>query len=262
MRSIALVVTAATIALVALPASAQMRTSAPKTAVKATVTTTDAGVRPTNIAGTERAQVLAPGSLIWNMGGLDFQYGLMENLELDVNAGWTPGLTLAPAAGITGGLNGGVGAKYLFLNSGNMSVAVDGRFGLNIAGGTTSTDIGVGLPISFWMGKSAFHVAPGFGATAAGSTFGTKLGYELDLNPKWKLFVGDNLGITSGGAITNQLRGGVRVAFTPNLTVDTSLVSGNLDVNPFGLGVNATLVNFGVTFGTKSIDELRGLFGI
>jgi hypothetical protein len=263
MRRIALLATASTIALVALPASAQMRTSAPKAAVKATVApTTDSGVRPTHIAGAERAQVLTPGSLIWNFGGLGFQYGLMENLELDVNAGWNPGLTLAPAVGLTGGLNAGVGAKYLFLNSGNMSVGVNGGLGLNFLGGTATTTLDLGVPVSFWQGKSAYHVVPGLRTTAAGTSFGADLAYERELNSKWRLFAGDRLTITTAGAIQNRLEGGVRVAFTPNLTVDTSLVSGNLDINPFGLGANATLVNFGATFGTKSINELRGFFGI
>ncbi|MNK45289.1 hypothetical protein D3C87_640460 [compost metagenome] len=261
MRHFALMATAATIALTALPASAQMRNSAPKPAAAAS-TMTDAGVRPSNIAGAERAQVLPKGSLIWNMGSLGFQYGLMDNLELDVNAGWNPGLNLAPAFALTGGLNAGVGAKYILMNSSAMSVAVDGGINLGFAGGTLTTGFNAGVPISFWMGKSAFHVVPGILGTAAGSSIGANLGYEQELNNKWRLFVGDRLAVTNAGALTNALNGGVRVAFTPNLTVDVGVAQANLDFNPTNIGAQATLLNFGATFGTKSIDELRGLFGI
>ncbi|MNF06300.1 hypothetical protein D3C80_2062230 [compost metagenome] len=52
------------------------------------------------------------------------------------------------------------------------------------------------------------------------------------------------------------------MAFSPNLTVDVGVATGNLDFNPFALGAQATLFNFGASFGTKSIDELRGFFGI
>ncbi len=262
MRHLALLAMAATVALTALPASAQMRTTAPKAATVGAMT--DSGVRPSSIAGTERAQVLTPGSVIFgiNAGGVNFEHGFMENLELDGNAFWNPGLILAPTTGITGGLNAGLGAKYVFMKSDTMSVAVDGGLSLAFVGGSASTTLDLGVPLSFWMGKSAVHVAPNFRSTAAGSNIGTNIGYERELNSKWRLFVGDRLGIASTGAITNAIQGGVRVAFTPNLTVDAGLVSGNLDLNPFGLGANATLVNFGASFGTKSIDELRGLFGI
>lgn len=262
MRHFALMATAATIALTALPASAQMRTSAPKPATAATAAATDTGIRPTNIGGAERAQSLAPGSLIWNMGSLGFQYGLAPNLELDVAAGWNPGLTLAPAFGLTGGLNAGVGAKYVFMNTAAMSVAVDGGLNLGFAGGNTTTGFNVGLPISFWMGKSALHVVPGLIGTGAGSSVGANLAYERELNSKWRFFLGDRLAVNNAGALTNALNGGVRVAFTPNLTVDVGVAQANLDFNPNNIGAQATLLNFGATFGTKSIDELRGLFGL
>jgi hypothetical protein len=269
MRHLALLATAATVALTTLPASAQMRTSAPKAPAAATAVTgaiAETGVRPTRIGGTERAQVLTPGSVIFgiNAGSVSAEYGLMENLELDVNALVNPGLTIAPAFGLTGGLNAGVGAKYIFLNSNSMSIGVNGGLGLglNLATGGASTNLNVGLPISLWMGKSALHIEPGFGSTAAGSTFGSMLAYERELNSKWRLFVSDNLQITNAGAINNTLGGGVRVAFTPNLTVDVGMATGNLNINPIGIGVQATLFTFGANFGAKSIDELRGLFGI
>jgi hypothetical protein len=265
MRHLALLATAATVALTALPASAQMRTSAPKTTATAVSgAIAETGVRPTNIGGTERAQALTPGSVIFgiNAAGLNAQYGLMDNLELDVNAFWNPGLTIAPAVALTGGLNAGIGAKYVFINTNAISVGVNGGLQLGLAGGTANTSLDFGVPISLWMGKSALHIAPGFGSTAAGSSFGARLAYERELNSKWRLFVGDNLQISNAGPITNQLGGGVRVALSPNLTVDVGVVSGNLDINPFGLGAQATLLNFGASFGTKSIDELRGFFGI
>ena len=263
MRHFALIATAATVALTALPASAQMRTTSPKPAAAAAAgAIAESGVRPSNIAGAERAQVLPKGSLIWNMGSLGFQYGFMDNLELDVNAGWNPGLAIAPAFGLTGGLNAGVGAKYILMNSNTMSVAVDGGINLGFVGGTLTTGFNAGVPISFWMGKSAFHVVPGILGTAAGSSVGADLAYEQELNSKWRLFVGDRLAISNAGAFTNALNGGVRVAFTPNLTVDVGVAQANLDFNPNSIGAQATLLNFGATFGTKSIDGLRGLFGI
>jgi|GEM_PF-2014452 len=267
MRHFALMATAATIALTALPASAQMRTAAPKAAATATATSgaiAESGIRPTFIGGTERAQTLAPGSLMFgiNAGGVSFEHGLMENLELRANAFWNPGLTIAPAVALTGGLNAGVGAKYAFINTNAISVAVNGGVNLNLAGGAANTSLNLGLPVSFWMGKSALHVSPGFGSTAAGSNFGARLAYERELNSKWRLYVGDNLQFTSAGPITNQLGGGVRVAFTPNLTVDVGVASGNLNLNPFTLDAQATLLNFSAYFGSKSVNELRGLFGI
>ena len=271
MRHFALMATAATIALTALPASAQMRTTAPKAPAAASVSgaIAESGVRPTNIAGAERAQTLVPGSLIWNMGSLGFQYGLMENLELDVSGSWNPGFksgttvnAAGTADGLIGGLNADVGAKYVFMNTNALSIAVAGGLNLGFASGMATTGFNAGLPISFWMGKSALHVVPGIGVVGAASNVGTNLGYEHELNNKWRLFVGDRLAITNAGAITNALTGGVRVAFTPNLTVDANIAHGDLNFNPFGIGAQATLLGFNATFGTKSIDELRGLFGI
>jgi len=266
MRHFALMATAATIALTALPASAQMRTTAPKAPAAASVSgaIAETGVRPTFIGGTERAQTLTPGTLLFgiNAGGVSFEHGLMENLELDANAFWNPGLTIAPAVGLTGGLNAGVGAKYVFINTNSISVGVNGGVNLNIAGGTSNTSLDLGLPVSFWMGRSALHVAPGFGSTAAGSSFGARLAYEHELNNKWRLFVSDNLQFTNAGPITNRLGGGVRVAFTPNLTVDVGVATGNLNLNPFVLDAQATLLNFSAYFGANSVNELRGLFGI
>lgn len=260
MRHLALMAMAATVALTALPASAQMRTSTPKPA--ATAAMTDTGIRPTNIGGTERAQVLPKGSLIWNVGSLGFQHGLMDNLELNFGAYWNPGLTLAPSVALTGGLNAGIGAKLLVMDSSAMSIAVDGRYNLGSAGGTVTSGLNLGLPISFWMGKSAFHVGPTIGIAGGSSNVGANLAYERELNNKWRFFLGDRLGIDTNGAVTNGLNGGVRVAFTPNLTVDVGVASGALDFNPTNIGAQATLLTFGATFGTKSIDELRGFFGL
>lgn len=262
MRHLALMAMAATVALTALPASAQMRTSTPKPAAAPAAAMTDTGIRPTNIGGAERAQVLPKGALIWNVGALSFQHGLMENLELNLNANWNPGLAISPNFGLTGGLNAGIGAKYLFMESSAMSVAADGRLNLGSTGGTVTSGINLGLPISFWMGKSALHVGPTIGFAGGASNVGANLAYERELNSKWRFFVGDRLGINTNGAVTNALTSGVRVGFTPNLTVDVGIASGNLDLNPTNIGAQATLLNFGATFGTKSIDELRGFFGI
>lgn len=264
MRHIVTLATAATIVLMALPASAQMRPSAPKSGTTVTAATmADTGIRPTNFFGVERAQILPKGSLMWNMAGLNFEHGLMDNLELDASAYWNPGIALAPAVGLSGGLNLGLGGKYLFLNTSAMSVAANGGITFNMAGGTLGTQVNVGVPISWWMGKSALHLHPNLTASGGGSTIATGVGYELELNPKWRMIVSDNVGINmTSGAFTNQLQGGVRVAFSPNLTVDVGVAQGNLNINPFSLGVNGTFLTMGASFGTRSIDELRGFFGI
>lgn len=274
MRHIALLATAATVAMTALPASAQMRTTAPKAPAATSVSgaIVESGVRPTFIGGTERAQTLAPGSLLFgiNAAGISFEHGLLENLELDARAAWNPGLTIAPALALTGGLNAGVGAKFVFINTNAISVGVNGGINLALAGGTANTNFDLGLPVSFWMGKSALHVMPGFTGIGTANTFGTRLAYERELNSKWRLYVSDNLRITPNNEILNNLGAGVRVAFTPNLTVDVGVATGNLDFNrlnnanqrEFGLDAQATLLNFNAYFGTKTVSELRGLFGI
>lgn len=264
MRHLVTLATAATIGLMALPASAQMRPSAPKSGTTVTAATmTDTGIRPTNFFGVERAQVLPKGSLMWNMTGLNFEHGFMDNLEVDASAYWNPGIALAPAFGLSGGLNLGLGGKYLFLNSPSMSVAANGGINFNFAGGALGTSVNVGAPISWWMGKAALHVHPNLTASGGGSTLATALGYELELNPKWRMIVSDNVGLNmTSGAFTNALQGGVRVAFSPNLTVDVGVAQGTLNVNPLSLGVNGTFLTMNANFGTRSIDELRGFFGI
>lgn len=268
MRKFALVATATALTLTALPASAQMKTSTPKTTTKTTVAATkaDNGVRPTHIGGAERAEALAPGQVIWNVGDLSFQAGLIENLELDVNGKWTPGVNIvvpAPgSAGLTGALNLGLGAKYIFLNTDSLSIGVNGRVDLTGIHANTTSTFGVGLPISFWMGKAGLHVQPTIDFANNTNDVGVNLAYEVALNDKWNLFVGDKLAINSNGPVTNQLSGGVRVGFSENLTVDVGIAQAKLNFNPTDIAVNANLLTFNAYFGTKGIDELRSFFGL
>lgn len=277
MRTFLTALTAATVVGTALaaPASAQMRTSAPQPAAAAGMTET--GIRPTSIGGVERAQSLTPGATIWSASttrGIGLNYGLAPNLELGVDAFWNPGLEIAPEFSLTGGLDANLGAKYLLLPGDSVSVAVTGEIDIDVNRGganTTNTAFLIGLPISFWLGQGAFHVGPHIAISGGGNAVGATLAYERQINSQWRWYVTDALRATDKNEILNALTGGVRVAATPNLTVDVGLATGNLDINridpsdttkrQFGLGVGATLFNFTVYYGTGAGDEMRRFFG-
>ncbi len=235
--------------------------------------------------GVERAQTLPADATVLSINGtgLSFNYGVNNALELGLSGVATlanmgavsvPNGTQYPQFGLGAGARG----KYLFSQASNLSVA--GLLGLgiakNVAGDTFQTFINAGVPVSFWIGqRGGFHVVPVVqlvpdAANKIQTVPGIDLAYEMALNPTWRLMLANNLRVipaaAGGQSVTqNTYQAGVRVAATPNTTVDVTLVNGYLNFgtpnnSDFGQG-NVTLLNFSAYFGGTA-SQVRQSFGI
>jgi hypothetical protein len=252
----------ATLAAIALslalasPAFAQMRMSTP--AAPASPAGGADSLRPTSWQGLEEARVLGTNTAVYTVGAWGAALGMGGNLEGRLNTGlavtgFTPfGLSFSPTAS----------AKYLFMKSGNMSIAAMGSAGIRVnTSAATPFDLnfGAGVPISFWkLGPGDLHVIPGLaipaviagGAFAApAGFFGVSAGYIMPLNQKMNLAISD----TVNGLGTNTLSVGSRIDFSNNMTLD--IVPLNLVGGTFNLG---TLTISG-HFGASPAEMLKGI---
>lgn len=242
-----------------------MQTSAPVPAAGPTGSTE---FRPTRVFGVDRAQTLLPDVSVLSLSatGLGLDYGIANNAEVGLNAN----LDLAGIGGPFGaGFGLGATGKYRFVNADNLGVAGTAGVQLNktaAPGSPIQPSIGVGLPVSFWIGNNAgIHVVPAVAvATDATNTtttvFGTGLAYELELNPTWRLMLADTINFSGG--MNNAYEAGVRIGMTPNVTLNVSVLNGNLNFGgtPQVSGAaNVTLFNLTAYFGGHAGDVRSSL---
>lgn len=257
---IASIAAAAAISLVlASPALAQMKMSAP--------------AKPQTMAGPagdpylsfwpgstvpgvafEEARVMEAGKALYTIGGLGAGLGLGGGMEgrggLTLNLSTAPSWLLAPSAT----------AKYVFMQQGNMSVAAGGTLGLSSSNGTPfDLNAAAFVPISFWkLGPGDLHVIPAFsiptfttaGAFAAPlSWVSVSAAYIYPLNPKWSLVLADTVSL----APSNTLSLGGRVKFNQNLYLDVTPIA--ITGGTLGIGL------LGVTghWGSTPADLLKGI---
>lgn len=261
MRSLVIVATSLPL-LMAGPALAQMKTSAPAGAAAGATPATAAaaaGYRPTSIFGVERAQVLDAGTAVMGLSGIDLSAGFGNNLELGLTGPLTLGIV--PGGLTLPTLNG----KMLLIGGPSMSLGVAASLGLS------SLSAGVGVPISLWrLGPGDLHVVPGINLGFAGafsSSLGGQLAYEMPMPAvlpgmaKWSLAVTDTLGLTMAPTfgMSNTIGLGSRIPLSPNLTADVGAMS--LGVSGTGATLTFTLFSLSGYLGGRT-DDLRKMFGI
>lgn len=265
MRSASLLAAVGLSLVLASPALAQMKMSAPSKQQTMSpskgVASGDDEYRHTTVGGLEIAQILPEGQMVAGFGGPNGRHGLGNNLELN----WTSGIVAFDTAG-TFGIAPRATAKYLILGGPAMTVAGYGYLSPkanNIR--TFDAAFGGGVPVSLWnMGPGDLHVVPGYDvgnvvappATDFGlGALSVSVAYEMPLNPKWSLVITDKITGTlfTAGIAANTLSVGSRVRFSKNITVDV----GSVTLTGTTLGV--TLVNAGWAWGGKPSDVLKGL---
>jgi len=241
--------------LVTAPAMAAPH-PAMRTAGSASLTGADE-FRPTNVFGVQRAQTLMNGAALLDLSanGVDLGLGVTPDVQVDLRAN----LDLTGIGGsFSPGLGFGAGGKLRFVNEHNLGVA--GAVDLDVSKASTasglSTTLGVGLPVSFWIGSNAgLHVVPGFSYGPTAGSFVTGLAFETEINPTWRFMVSNVL--TFGSTTTDAYRAGFRIGLTPNTTLDVSLLNGSLILggSPWASGAaNVTLFDLTAYFGGRQSD--------
>lgn len=193
--------------------------------------------------------------------GVEAGLGVAPNAEVDL-------LGSLSLTGIGGGFAvpfaAGAQGKYIFASNDTLGVGLLGNVALSKPVDTLSTSLGLGLPVSFWIGHTgAFDVEPGVQFTAAGNAnntvFGVGLAFEKVLNDRVRLMLRDDVAFPNN-QFANTYEGGVRLSLTPNTTVDVSLLDGQLLLGGAGTpagAANVTLVNMTAYFGAYTQDVVH-----
>ena len=247
------------------PAAAQPPV-APRSASSQAARPAVAGPMPTTFLGIEQARTLASGALVLGSTGLEVRYGMLDNLELIGQFGWSPGFRLGGGtdSALTGALATRIGAKYRLIDNHDWSLAAQGSLTASTEANAATTFQG-SVPVTWNLETGrAFHLMPDLSYTKDGPVFTMGVGFEQVLNPMVRFILANrtfNDRVQGKDAIRSTFEGGLRLSLGSNWTVDATLATAGMVLSPFELNAEATILGLRAWYGLPSWNALRQAVG-